>query len=215
MSNTLNYSGISNKKDACQMVAQMLEEDIHHFCRVSKEAKVALLYGLCQSDTGLLWSRLEIMVPSHSPATLFGEPVPGKNCYKTPAEDSAKDHHSVGGKKRPSKAQTCSPCNCPCSLEKAPEFLFVVMAQCLHLNLKHCIIQSSKRFHAVEDKDLVELLGDQFEELLVKTDNTEGVGQVCQSYILEFGLQVFSSWVGLLDSFPVLYLSLGAGNSDV
>ncbi|KAJ9075203.1 hypothetical protein DSO57_1038276 [Entomophthora muscae] len=59
MSNTSNYSGISNKTDARQMVAQMSEADCCHFCGLSKEAKVVLLRGLCQAGTGSLWSGLE------------------------------------------------------------------------------------------------------------------------------------------------------------
>ncbi|KAJ9058102.1 hypothetical protein DSO57_1015898 [Entomophthora muscae] len=66
MSNTFNYCGISNKTDARQMVAQVSEEDCCHFHGLSKEAKVALLYGLCQAETGFLWSRQESLTYSCS-----------------------------------------------------------------------------------------------------------------------------------------------------
>ncbi|KAJ9079485.1 hypothetical protein DSO57_1034843 [Entomophthora muscae] len=56
MSNNSNYSGISNKTDARQMMGQML----------SKEAKVVLLCGLCQAETGSLWSGLESLTYSCS-----------------------------------------------------------------------------------------------------------------------------------------------------
>ncbi|KAJ9086907.1 hypothetical protein DSO57_1038735 [Entomophthora muscae] len=59
MSSNSNYSGISNKTDACQMVVQMSEEDCYHFCRLSKEVKGALLCGVCLAETGSLWSGLE------------------------------------------------------------------------------------------------------------------------------------------------------------
>ncbi|KAJ9087932.1 hypothetical protein DSO57_1028180 [Entomophthora muscae] len=92
MSNNSNYSGISNKTDACQMVEQMSEEDQHHFCRLSKEGKVELLCGLCQAETGFLWSGLEIE-----------EDHTGENSEEIPVEGETEEHQASVWEKRVSK----------------------------------------------------------------------------------------------------------------
>ncbi|KAJ9082380.1 hypothetical protein DSO57_1005244 [Entomophthora muscae] len=66
MSSNSNYPGISNKTDNRQMVAQMTEEDCCHFFWLSNEVKMALLCGLCQAETGSLWSGLESLTYSCS-----------------------------------------------------------------------------------------------------------------------------------------------------
>lgn len=107
MSNISNYSGVSNKTDACQMVAQMSEEDHQHFCGLFKEAKVALLCELWQAETGSLWSGLETSVP-------------GENSEEILVEGELAGQSSVGGEKRLAEPQASSACTCPQNLEREP-----------------------------------------------------------------------------------------------
>lgn len=88
------------------------------------------------------------------------------------------------------------------------------MAQRPRHDLKRRINHSSKGFHSVEDKDLAGQLDNQLAELLVATGDAGGVGEACQSYVLDFGLRVFSSWFGALAVFLTLYLLLGVDNSN-
>ncbi|KAJ9048091.1 hypothetical protein DSO57_1038511 [Entomophthora muscae] len=75
------------------MVVQMSEEDCCHFCGLSKEAKVALLCGLCQAETSSLRSGLESLIYScslnegdHNKEDSEEIPVEGETEERQPAE---------------------------------------------------------------------------------------------------------------------------------
>ncbi|KAJ9061569.1 hypothetical protein DSO57_1019183 [Entomophthora muscae] len=106
MSNTSNNSSISNKTDTRQMAAQMSEADCHHFCGLSKEAKVALIHGLCQVETGSLWSGQESSTYSFS---LNEGDYTGEDSEEIPGEGETEERQPAEREKLIMKSSRGSP----------------------------------------------------------------------------------------------------------